>query len=82
MCALSLSAKDMSWAQTWVDMNPFNQPPGNTLHSVSSVDEECGWVVGVKGFISHTTDGGLTWQEQGDGATEKDLVGIVNIILG
>jgi photosystem II stability/assembly factor-like uncharacterized protein len=73
MCICSLFVWSAGSAQTWVNLDPFNQPPGNLLHSVSFVDETYGWTVGEGGYILHSADGGSTWQEQGEGVTEEDL---------
>lgn len=36
----------------------------NMLYSVHFVDTQNGWVVGGKGIILHTANGGKTWIEQ------------------
>jgi photosystem II stability/assembly factor-like uncharacterized protein len=53
-------------AQQWVNLNPFDQHPGNKLYSVDFIDEANGWVVGEGGIILHTTDGGRMWEIQHD----------------
>ena len=35
-----------------------------TLYDVHFIDEKTGWMVGEFGKIYHSTDGGMTWQEQ------------------
>ncbi|MFQ5933463.1 MAG: ABC transporter permease subunit [Dehalococcoidia bacterium] len=42
------------------------------LTDVAFVDEQTGWVVGEKGTIRHTSDGGVSWQAQ-SGNTEMNL---------
>ncbi len=42
---------------------PRPQPPP-ALHAVHFVDEERGWVVGARGTILRTTDGGRTWEQR------------------
>jgi photosystem II stability/assembly factor-like uncharacterized protein len=57
-------------AQSWVNLNPFDQPPGNTLFSVHFVDSLHGWTVGEGGFILSTSNGGQTWVQLPSGVSE------------
>lgn len=41
----------------------------------SFVDDTTGWVVGIKGTIIHTTDGGKSWSKQESG-TEKNIFSV------
>ena len=68
-----LAGINVNVAQLWENLNPFDQPPGNTLLGVDFPDEEHGWAVGEYGFILHTSDGGVTWLEQGIGLTNFHL---------
>ncbi|MBW1856177.1 MAG: hypothetical protein JRJ00_16160 [Deltaproteobacteria bacterium] len=45
------------------------------LCEASFVDDTTGWVVGIKGTIIHTTDGGKSWNEQESG-TEKNIFSV------
>lgn len=67
---------NMSAAQTWQNLNPFEQPPGNAILGLDCVDDECGWAVGEYGFILHTSDGGSTWGQQHPGAADLRLASV------
>ena len=45
------------------------------LCEASFVDDTTGWVVGIKGTIIHTTDGGKSWNDQESG-TEKNIFSV------
>ncbi len=60
LITLNIYAQD----QEWINLNPFKQPPGNTLYDVDFVDSLHGWAVGEWGIILHTDDGGQNWQVQ------------------
>lgn len=62
--------------------------PSSWLSDIAFTDDTTGWVVGDYGYIWHTTDRGLTWN-QVEGGTTKDLHrifffehGAVGYILG
>lgn len=58
-----------SW-NGWIYQNPY--PTANTLLAVKFITPQKGWVVGEKGTILYTEDGGDTWEAQESG-TEEDL---------
>ena len=69
----------LSQTQEWINLNPFDQPPGNTLYAVDFVDCQYGWAVGQWGIVLHTSDGGMTWEVQqnhtmGSGLKSVDFV--------
>ncbi len=49
----------------WFYQNQY--PTSNTLLSVKFVTPNKGWIVGDKGTILHTADGGENWEEQASG---------------
>lgn len=54
----------------WIYQNPY--PTSNTLLAVKFVTPKKGWIVGEKGTILYTEDGGDTWEAQESG-TEQDI---------
>jgi photosystem II stability/assembly factor-like uncharacterized protein len=46
----------------WAFQNPF--PTNAVLHDIQFVDDNYGWAVGEYGTILHSSDGGLSWEEQ------------------
>lgn len=63
--ALLLLIISMSVAQAqegWVSVK--GGATGKDLNAVYFADSKRGWVAGDSGFVSRTTDGGLTWAEQ------------------
>jgi len=61
-----------SW-NGWIYQKQY--PTSNTLLSVKFVTPNKGWIVGDKGTILYTTDGGENWEEQTSG-TENALTSI------
>lgn len=61
-----------SW-NGWVYQNPY--PTSNTLLAVKFVTPQKGWIVGEKGTILYTEDGGENWEAQESG-TEQDIKSI------
>lgn len=62
----------------WVIRNPLP-----TFTSCSFIDSEKGWMVGLKGVIFYTEDGGINWEEQNSQTTEDlNSVFMVNDQLG
>ena len=60
-------------AQQWkTASNPFTK---SSFMDISFVSENQGWIVGTLGVILHTSDGGMTWEEQNSG-TSKDITKI------
>jgi photosystem II stability/assembly factor-like uncharacterized protein len=63
---------DQLYATTSGGTTWFIQSPGDPTHpqnvyvgrAIVSVDSLHAWIVGVGGFIVHTVDGGVTWEEQ------------------
>ena len=52
----------------WIEINPIPDPiPGQNYTSVYFVDSQNGWIVGNRGIILHTTDGGNHWIQQESG---------------
>lgn len=61
--------------QTWVEQtNPDTL--GRTLVSIFFLNENEGWIVGNQGLILHTTNGGTTWNIEGNGLTSALLRGV------
>ena len=50
-------------AQTspWEPLKLPEASVGKTLHSVTSIDRQSGWIVGDKGLCLQTQEGGRTW---------------------
>ena len=67
--SLFLLSFSYSFAQ-WQWQNPL--PQGNSLQSVTFIEQHQGWAVGTAGTILHTVDGGNTWEVQTSG-TVNDL---------
>ncbi len=58
------------------DWEPVKSGIGNLLLTEADfVDRKKGWVVGTKGIVIHTSDGGKTWTKQESG-TEKNLFSV------
>lgn len=51
---------------------------GTALLDIRAADENNGWIVGDRGLVLHTGDGGATWQRQ-DSGTERLLLGVFPI---
>lgn len=60
---ISTFAQTPGWAK---------QPVGTMawLHAVFFLDQNRGWIVGSKGTLLATSDGGTTWQQKGAGTTD------------
>ncbi len=56
--------------ETWRKL-PFPDSSSTSLGGVFFVSPERGWVVGSSGYISRTTDGGMTWTRQTSPASRK-----------
>lgn len=64
---VSLILKTTNCGRSWE-----NQDNGNSfriLYSVHFANPQTGWIVGEKGVILHTTDGGTTWTAQASGTS-------------
>jgi len=48
----------------------INTPLGTAMYSIFFVDQNNGWRVGLKGKIFHSSDGGITWNEETSGTTK------------
>lgn len=46
----------------WMNTNPI--PAGNSLRSVFFPNDSIGWIAGSDGFITKTSDSGVTWNQQ------------------
>jgi photosystem II stability/assembly factor-like uncharacterized protein len=67
ICILGLgNAQNFTW-------EPQESGVIETLNDVFFVNDQDGWVVGDKGVILHTTDGGGQWVKQTSGVSEKLL---------
>jgi photosystem II stability/assembly factor-like uncharacterized protein len=60
----------------WCWQNPL--PQGNSITDVAWADDLVGWVVGDRGTILKTTDGGATWVAQASG-TDTMLVAVAAV---
>ncbi len=49
----------------WELQNPY--PTANMLSGISFVNDSTGWIVGERGTLLHTADGGQTWDVQESG---------------
>jgi photosystem II stability/assembly factor-like uncharacterized protein len=67
---IALAASQPLAAQ-WEWQSPV--PQGNTLSGVEFIDPLTGWAAGEYGTILHSTDGGLTWENQEFGNTDNLL---------
>jgi len=56
--------------RSWVVLDAGNEA-GTLLYGVDFFDEKIGWVVGQKGFMAKTADGGKTWTKVKSGTTER-----------
>lgn len=72
--ALMLQASSTFTAAQWSWINPL--PTGNDLKGVYFVTENTGWIVGSKGTIYKTSDGGTSWIEQ-DAGVHCDLNDVI-----
>lgn len=66
--------------QTWIEQTDTNTSKSK-LSDVGFVDELNGWTVGADGIILHTSDGGASWEIQGEGLTtvQLDKISVVNL---
>src|ERR1039457_2584809 len=56
-------------AQDWKWLDPL--PTGDNCHSLSFPDSSNGWMIaGGSGIISHTSNGGITWDHQDSGVRD------------
>ena len=53
--------------QGWCMQNPL--PTRYQLNAIDMVDANTGWAVGLNGTVIHTTDAGVTWQNQYTGTS-------------
>jgi photosystem II stability/assembly factor-like uncharacterized protein len=60
-------------APEWVRVEA---PTDANLYAVHFADPRQGWIVGQKGLILHTEDGGKTWIKQDSGLTNSDLYSV------
>lgn len=48
----------------WQWLNPL--PEGNEFYDATFIDDNTGWIIGGNGSMLKTTDGGMTWESQGN----------------
>ena len=70
---LTLFLTQICFAQ-WYWQNPL--PQGNTISSISFVDVNNGFMVGLDGTILKTTNGGDDWEIKASG-TKKQLLSVI-----
>ena len=53
----------------WYWQKPY--PTGNDLDDILMIDANEGWAAGYFGTVLHTTDGGMSWEQQYNGNTNR-----------
>jgi len=62
--------KSTDEGKSWVVLDAGNAAD-TLLYDVDFIDEKTGWVVGEKGFMAKTADGGKTWTKVTSGTKER-----------